>query len=249
MLNIIINIIFILSAYAETTPSRIVSLSPAQTETLIAIGLGDKIVCAALPFNDYLKNRNIKSVGFYHKPSIELIISCKPDLITTTYAGTPPEVYDKLKSAGYNILIDKPKDLASIKDFILNLSKIFKIKIPKVIKELDSVCTKRTKTTGIMIIGFNPLIVAGKESFVSDAMRCAGIKNNITGLYPRMSIEKLLEYNDDMIIVALKDFKDFKDYKLLSSAYKGRIVYIDPDTILLPSTGIIKGIRELESLY
>lgn len=247
MLNIIISLFALSLVNAEQIPLRVVSLSPAHTQTLIDLGLEDKIVCAAKPFDAVKTKHKIKSIGYYHKPSIELIISCKPDLIITTYAGTPPELYNKLKTAGYNILVDKPKDLNSIKDFVLKLSDIFKIKKPKILERFDSVCKKEANLTGIMVIGLDPLIVAGKESFVSDALRCAGIKNMVEGLYPRLNIETVLAYKKDILIVAVKDFKNFKDYKLISSSFKGKIIYIDPDTILLPSTGIIKGIEELIS--
>lgn len=247
MLNIIINLFILAVASASPIPSRVVSLSPADTQTLIDMGLEDKIVCAAKPFDAIKTKHKIKSVGFYHKPSIELIISCKPDLVIMTYAGTPPELYNKLKAAGYNILVDRPKDLNSIKDFVLKLSDIFKIKQPAVVKRFNSICKKRTDLTGIMIIGLDPLIVVGNESFVSDALRCAGIKNMVDGLYPRLNIETVLAYKKDILIVAVKDFKNFKDYKLISNSFKGKIIYIDPDKILLPSTGIIKGIEELNS--
>lgn len=248
MLNIIISLFALSLVNAEQIPLRVVSLSPAHTQTLIDLGLEDKIVCAAKPFDAVKTKHKIKSIGYYHKPSIELIISCKPDLIITTYAGTPPELYNKLKTAGYNILVDKPKDLNSIKDFVLKLSDIFKIKKPKILERFDSVCKKEANLTGIMVIGLDPLIVAGKESFVSDALRCAGIKNMVEGLYPRLNIETVLAYKKDILIVAVKDFKNFKDYKLISSSFKGKIIYIDPDTILLPSTGIIKGIEKLKEL-
>ena len=248
MLNIIVSLITLSVVHAAPTPSRVVSLSPAHTQTLIDLGLEDKIACVAQPFDTAKIKHKINSVGFYHKPSIELIISCKPDLIITTYAGTPPELYNKLKEAGYNILVDKPKDLNSIKNFILKLTNLFKIQEPKIIKSFDSICTKDSKLNGIMIIGFDPLIVVGKDSFVSDALHCAGINNPVNGLYPRLNIESVLSYKKDVVVVAVKDFERFKDYKLISNSFKGKVIYIDPDKILLPSTGIIKGIMELKKL-
>jgi len=248
MLNIIISSFLLAFANAGQLPSRVVSLSPAHTQTLIDLGLEDKIVCAAKPFDVIKTKHKVNSVGFYHKPSIELIISCKPDLILMTYAGTPPELYNKLRTAGYNVLVDQPKDLNSIKEFILKLSDIFQIKRPKIIKSFDSICEQKASYTGIMVIGFDPLVVVGKDSFVSDALRCAGLDNPIKGLYPRLNIESILSYKKDVIVVAVKDFKNFKDYRLISSSFKGKIVYIDPDKILLPSTGIIKGIGTLKDL-
>ena len=248
MLNIIVNLLFIASITAKETPSRVVSLSPAHTQTMIDLGLEDKVVCSAKPFDKLHTKKKFKSVGYYHKPSIELIISCKPDLIITTYAGTPPEVYKKLKASGYNILVDRPKDLNSIKEFIIKLSNIFNIKKPGILKLFDKVCKKDTIQTGIMVIGLDPLIVVGNEGFVSDALRCSGIKNPVHGLYPRLNMEKLLSYRTNIMIIAVKEFQNFKDYQLISNSFKGRIIYIDPDKILLPSTNIINGIEELKTL-
>lgn len=248
MLNIIVNLLFIASITAKEVPSRVVSLSPAHTQTMIDLGLENKVVCSAKPFDKLHTKKKFKSVGYYHNPSIELIISCEPDLIITTYAGTPPEIYKKLKASGYNILVDRPRDLNSIKEFIIKLSEIFNIKRPEILKLFDTTCTKKTTQTGIMVIGLDPLIVVGDEGFVSDALRCSGIKNPVNGLYPRLNMEKLLSYKSDLMVIAVKDFHKFKDYKLISSSFKGRIIYIDPDKILLPSTNIINGIEELKTL-
>ena len=248
MLSVLISFILISLCSANDTPQRIVSLSPAHTQTLIDIGLEDKIVCAAGPLDILKTKTKIKSVGFYHKPSIELIISCKPDLIVTTFAGTPPEIHNKLKKAGYNVLVDSPKDITGIRDFILKLSKIFKIKEPKIVQTFNSICDKKTVMNGIMIIGFDPIVLVGKESFVSDAMKCSGVKNPVPGLYPRLNIETVLAYKENFLIIAVKKPESFKDYRLIEKTFNGRVLFVDPNKILMPSTKILEGIKELQKV-
>ncbi|MCX6112222.1 MAG: hypothetical protein NTY22_02915, partial [Proteobacteria bacterium] len=69
---------------SDVVPKRIAALSPAIVKTLIDIGLEDKIACAAGPFDEIKLNKNVQSLGLYHKPNLELIIKCNPDLIITT---------------------------------------------------------------------------------------------------------------------------------------------------------------------
>jgi len=61
--------------------SRIVSLAPAITETLFAIGAGSRVVGVTL-FDNYPKEvERIFKVGDFSNPNLERVISVKPDLV------------------------------------------------------------------------------------------------------------------------------------------------------------------------
>lgn len=237
---------FISSLFCQ--PSRIAALSPAIATTLIDIGLKDKIACAAGPFDKIELDKNTQSLGMYHKPNIELIIKCKPDLIISTFAGTPPALHKKLEKLNYNIMLEKPDNLDSIKDFILKMSKLFNIKIPSIIKDFDNICVPKTNNTALMIVGLNPIFAAGKTSFVSDAIRCAGYSNLLDGGYKRLSIEKIISLNPDFLIIAMNKPEYVREYKMLKKVFKNRILVVNPSYILEPSSRILKGIKELSSL-
>jgi iron complex transport system substrate-binding protein len=62
------------------TPQRIVSLAPSNTESLFALGLGDKVVGVTM-YCDYPPEAQEKEkVGGYYGPEIEKIIALEPDL-------------------------------------------------------------------------------------------------------------------------------------------------------------------------
>ena len=226
---------------------RIAVLGPATAQTLIDIGLGDKIACAAEPFERLKLKKDVQSLGFYHNPSIELVISCKPDLVIATYAGTQPRVYKKLEKLGYNVILEKPDSLTAIKQFIIDISKKFERPRPKILKKFDTVCKDKKQKSAVMLVGLNPSICAGKKTFVSSALECAGFNNPIKGMYPRTSPERLIKINPDLVFIAFKDPYKIKDYKVLKAVFKERLIVINPDNILEPSTRIIKGIQELVS--
>ena len=65
----------------QSKPVRIVSLAPSITETLFALGLGDRVVgvtrfCAYPP-----EARTRPRVGGYFDPSYEAIVALRPDLV------------------------------------------------------------------------------------------------------------------------------------------------------------------------
>jgi ABC-type Fe3+-hydroxamate transport system, periplasmic component len=69
-------------------PQRIVSLAPGITETLWALNLDDKIV-GVTTFCDWPAAARTKpQIGGFTNPSIEKIVSLKPDLIIATLTAT-----------------------------------------------------------------------------------------------------------------------------------------------------------------
>ena len=230
----------------DKIPQRIVVLSPGLLQTLDDVGLSKNIVCAAEPYDK--SKYNIKSVGYYHRPNTELIVSCKPDLIITTYAGTPPDVYRKLNNMGYKMMLEKPDNIESIKNFIKKLSKEFNIPKPDILNKFEKICLKKpTKKTAIVVVGLDPIFCAGSKTFVSSALQCAGIENKVSGEYLRLGIENIISKKPDMIIVASDNPEDFKDYKELKKHFKN-VVPINPTMLLEPSSKILQGIKVLKEL-
>ncbi|MCX6111780.1 MAG: hypothetical protein NTY22_00615, partial [Proteobacteria bacterium] len=165
-----------------------------------------------------------------------------------TFAGTPPGVHKKLKSLGYNMMLEKPDTLVSIKNFILKMSEMFKLKPPKIVKDFETICVNKKSKTALIIVGLNPMFVAGKKSFVSDAIGCAGYEDILNGDYKRVSIEKIISLNPDRLIVAMDKPEDMREYKMLKEVFKDRIIVTNPTYILEPSTRILKGIKELKEI-
>ena len=84
-------------SYAET-PNRIISLAPSVTEILFAAGFGDRVV-GVTTFCDYPPEAKRKpKIGGMSNPSLEAVISLKPDIVVMTIDGNPKEFEQKLSS-------------------------------------------------------------------------------------------------------------------------------------------------------
>lgn len=89
-------------------PSRIISLSPGNTEILYALGLGDKIIVTD-KYSDYPPENAPKAkLITYPKPNIEEIVSLQPDLIVVLVEGE--EFIQQMSPRGIKVLRLFPKD-------------------------------------------------------------------------------------------------------------------------------------------
>src|SRR3989304_5418149 len=109
-------IIFIfLSSTAFSSPiERIVSLAPNITEILYAIELEDKIV-AVTNFCDYPpKAKEKPKIGGMSNPSVEAVVSLKPDIVVMTTDGNPKEFEERLRALGIRTYVFRARRLSEL---------------------------------------------------------------------------------------------------------------------------------------
>jgi iron complex transport system substrate-binding protein len=86
-------------SYGES-PSRIVSLAPSVTAMLYALGVEDRLV-GVTTFCDYPPEAKEKPrIGGMSNPSLEAVVSLRPDLVIMTTDGNPQAVNPRLKEMG-----------------------------------------------------------------------------------------------------------------------------------------------------
>src|SRR6476619_7181877 len=62
-------------------PRRIVSTAPSITETLFALGLGDRVVAVSQYCHYPAEATKLPKIGSYLKPNVEAIVGLRPDLV------------------------------------------------------------------------------------------------------------------------------------------------------------------------
>lgn len=90
-----------LAAPTAQTPQRIVSLATGVGETLVALGVGDRVVgrdeTSEVP-------SDAEVVTQAHNVSAERVISLAPDLVIVDARTTPPEALDQIEAAGARVI-------------------------------------------------------------------------------------------------------------------------------------------------
>jgi iron complex transport system substrate-binding protein len=252
----------------KKTPNRIVSLAPAATEMLFAVGVGDKVV-GVTTYCDYPPaTKNIPKVGGFINPSLESIVKLKPDLIVAM-RGNPLSLLERLEKMGYPVFALNPK---SISDVLIGMKKLgeltgskeanrvvrdLKARLERIRKRVEGIPYERRPKV-VIELWDNPLIVFGKGSIGDEVIERAGGKNIIEGkvAYPQISLETLIEKQPDVIILShmtkvqnpLKEVKKRANWDKLKAVREGRVYAIDADIIDRPGPRLIQAVEILHRM-
>ena len=103
---------------------KIISLAPSITEILFALGL-DEEIAGVTNFCDYPETALSKpKIGGFINPSIEKIISLKPDLIIGIRDGNRMETIQRLNDFGLTVYLVDPIGFDGVVKTILNIGEI-----------------------------------------------------------------------------------------------------------------------------
>lgn len=100
----------------EAEPQKIVSLTPAETEILFAIGAGDRVVGKVEDVANYPPEaKDVLVVGTFNGVDVEKIVGAGADLVIAGGSGgTPKDAIDKLRSLGVPVLVVYAPDIAGV---------------------------------------------------------------------------------------------------------------------------------------
>lgn len=253
------------AAFGET-PKRIISLAPNVTEILFALGLGNNIV-GVTNFCDYPPEAKKKTkIGGMSNPSLEAIISLKPDIVILTTDGNPKEFKVRLDSLKIRTYVVETRRIKDLPPGIRSLGTALGVagKADRLASEIEQALQKHIvrKTTGpkrkvLFIVWPEPLIAAGPGTVIDDAINLVGA-DNIAGkanaVYPKYSIEDILRTSPDLIIVGkgMVDVKKVSEglirrIQMLPAVKNNKVYYVSDDLYRLgPRT--IRGIDEIAGL-
>jgi len=247
-------------------PSRIVSLAPSLTETLYALGLEDRLV-GDTDYCDYPPDAQKKpKVGGAINPSLEQIAALHPDLVLVTKDLNRLDTVRALDTLGipsYSTdsahtvdgIISSTEKLADV----LGASQAGKVVGDGLQRRLATLQAKLTSvppTHVLFIVWTAPLISAGKNTFIADALRKAGAVSIVdsTQDWPQMSLEEVVHLQPDYLVfaashseAAARDFDALADrpgWHLLDAVRNRRYAVIS-DAINRPAPRIISAIEDL----
>lgn len=241
----------------QRIPQKVVSLAPSITETLFFLGLGGNIVGVTRYCNFPPEAQGKSIVGGVIDPNYEVIVSLKPELVIMTVEGNTREAFDKLLEIGIKVFVTNPRDFEGIFKTIKDFGKIFGVEaradhlIDSLKSEIGSIEKKNRfekKLRVLVLLSLNPLITAGKNTFINEIIERAGginIGGRLKQNYPVLNREEILKVNPDIIIltepnIEVKDLlKVFPEWKFVNAVKKGMIYKIDPDIVMRPSPRVI----------
>ena len=246
------------------SPDRIISLAPSITEILFAAGLEDNVV-GVTTFCDYPEGvKSKQKIGGMSNPSLEAVVSLRPDIVIMSTDGNPREFEQRLRSMKIKTYVFKARTTAQLPDGIRNMGDALDEKerfddlASEIEEALDSFRVKKRNggKKVVFMIWPEPLMVAGPGTAINDAITILGAKNiawDTKTQYPKYSIEEIVRRSPDIIFIGKASGMDMQKTSrgLLEKisyvpAVKNNKVFYVSDSLYRLGPRIIKGIEELE---
>ena len=195
-------------------PRRIVSLVPGVTEMLFAIGAeGD--LAGRTDFCDFPPAARAKpSVGGMLAPSLELLVSLKPDLVVVTSSGNSDDTRVQLERLRLPVYLVDPHGLSDVLRTIERLGDLTgrRARATEVVAGLErrvrAVAERvaaRTRPRVLYVVWPDPLIVPGRGAAVTELIALAGgasVTADGPDGYPRYSVEAAVAGAPEVIVLA-----------------------------------------------
>ena len=242
--------------------NRIVVLDPATVEMIYMLGAEDKIVGVANLERSKVwpeeKVAKLESVGTFIKPSLERIITLKPDLVITS-ALTDDNLNNGLKS---NNIEAKRIQANSIEEIFTNFMEVAKMlgkenEANKIIAEKRAKLEEIKKMAainkkGLFVMSASPLMVFGNDNLPNDIMKLLNIKNiaeNQKGRNPIVTPEFIIKENPDIIITLLPNPTQIvatnPQLKNVNAIKNSKFIVVNSSQILRGSPRTIDQIQEI----
>jgi iron complex transport system substrate-binding protein len=248
---------------------RIISVSPSNTEIIVGLGLGEKLVATDRHSKDIDGiDKNTPNIDFFY-PDAEAIISLDPDIIIANglnRVGAGEDPLAILRAAHISVVyVPMSNSIEGIYGDIAFIAGIFKVSergeeiISKMKAEIDAISetgkTIQNKKTVYFEIGPPPSIATlGGGTYLNEMIEIVGAINIFGGekgiLFPNN--EQILSRNPDVILTnvnytpaPLQELKNRTGFNLISAVKNNAVYLVDANTSARPSQNIVYALREI----
>tara|TARA_Y100000590_G_scaffold400797_1_gene485177 strand:+ start:4638 stop:5726 length:1089 start_codon:yes stop_codon:yes gene_type:complete len=196
----------------DKAPSRIATISPTSTEIVYAAGGTSILRDRASKYPELVLS--LPDVGSAYNPSVETILSTRPDLVVIE-ALTQARFAGILGASGLKVLAVKAESFKDVEDGISNLGKILNTesvatkKIKNLNKRLEAIGSEDGRSVLILVSDAERNLYAARpESYTGLIAHTLGMENKAAGLpdsgpfpgFALMNPEAILVANPDVII-------------------------------------------------
>lgn len=243
----------------EKPAEKIISLAPSMTETIFALGAGDRLVGVTTYCNYPEEAKEIDQVGDFEGPNLESVIEKNPDVVVALAMGDDEK--SKLEDAGITVFLQDPQNLGEVFDNIKKIGTILGLQ-----EEAESLTSNMNAKKDSIIetvsnydskkvfyeVWSEPLMTAGPGSILDEMINLSNGENiayDAESLYPEYSLELLIERNPEVYLTAddgfktVEDIKNREGYENITAIKENNIYMLHPDIVSRTGPRIIEGLE------
>lgn len=246
-------------------PRRIVSLAPAITEALFAIGAGGQVVGRSHMCDFPGEALDLPEVTIFPDFDLAKVAELDPDLVLASTDIHDSRITPFFERYNIPIAFLDYKDLKAILGAITQIGDMVEASAPA--KALSDSLQRigvafADSTRGqihyktALLISADPIVVAGRDSYLNNLLDMAGAKNafaDTPGKFPEITAEALLKAAPDYLLLPTHDDQTYAKlielhpevHLNLPASVQKHIFQIEPELILRPGPRIMEGLAYL----
>ena len=251
-----------------TKVTRVVSLAPNLTESIFAVGAGDRLVGVTTFCNYPEQAKEIAKIGDTMSPNMESIVALKPDIVFVSTASQIENFTRTLEANGIAVYVMNPMTFDGVFKNLKQLGEIFGLQ--NTADKLADDLQKRVKaisekafgpdvwenieghhsTLVFVQISKEPLFTIGNGSFLTQLLRKADAESvtaDVETAYPKLSKETASALNPEAIILSdSEDNREPNEVFKNSPAVKNKRVYkINADLLSRPGPRLVDALEQI----
>ena len=220
-------------------PVKVVSLSPAVTEMILALDGGAQLVGRSSACDQAAAER-IPVVGDLGRPFVEPVLKSGAKVVLTDMAAPGPQ-WEMLKRCGVEVVLLPAKTMDDLPDNAARVGRILcraragdqlAAELRDRLEQLRRRPVRR-RMRALVVLGLPPAVSCGRGSFVTDALALAGLDNIAAGAmenYFVLSTEVIHAADPEVIVsfvpeAATRKYFSRSEYRHLAAVKAGRFLF------------------------
>lgn len=243
--------------------SRIVSLTPATTEILFALGAGPRLVGRGQYDRWPDSALAVVDLGPGLRPNMEAIVAARPDLVLLYASQDNRATARRLRDAGIATAAFKVDRIEQFDRTTRLLGRVIgdsargALVADTVMRTLDSVraMTRNVSPVSVVLPTWDqPLIVIGGGSFMSQLVSIAGGRNvydSLAAPSPTVTFEDVVRRDPDAVLAGPERaaiIRASSKWRALRAVRGGRLLVVDTSVVLRPAVRLGEGAVSLARL-
>lgn len=249
----------------EREPQRIITFAPSHTETVFALGLGDRLVGVSGPFDDFPPEaEEVEEVGgageFGVDPNEERVVELEPDIMLTAFIGG--EWKDRLRELGIPVFTTLASEFDDALADIQTVGRLtgavaeaeaLTTSMRAEAQGLSDAVASEDQVTCFFEVGFEGgFFTIGPGALEFELLQRAGcdpVTKGVTEPYPQWSVEQLVEDDPEVYLVAeesggtVGSVGKRDGFDSLRAVRNRRVILVDSDLVSRPGPRLVEGLR------
>ncbi len=247
----------------KTTPKRIISLVPSQTELLYDLGLEDEIVGITKFCVHPTHLKATKSIiGGTKHVKFDKIKALQPDIIIANKEENTKEIVEELSKicpVWVTNIVTIEDNFQMISDFGKLFNKRIEAqkwndKITFAYNDFQNFLKDKPFRIVAYFIWANPFMVAGKDTFINEMLTMNRFQNIYLekGRYPEIELEKMRQEGDPEIVFLSSEpfpFKDEHAFEIGRHSHHAKTLFVNGEMFSWYGSRLLKAFEYFKAIH